>query len=80
MRIPFSDSIFPNAGHQEGRPIRSSLSYLELYLAIHNCKDLIEEQVVELQGLLAEKLKNQRELQTPRSGADNSLKAHSSEG
>ncbi|MGD1974122.1 MAG: hypothetical protein PVH37_05995 [Desulfobacterales bacterium] len=69
MRIPFRDSIFPNAGHQEGRPIRSSLSYLELYMAVHNCKDLIEEQVMELQGLLAEKLKNRRELQTLRSGS-----------
>jgi hypothetical protein len=38
-------------------------------MAVHNCKDLIEEQVVELQGLLAEKLKNGRELQTPRSGS-----------
>ncbi len=80
MRIPFRDSIFPNAGHQEGRPIRSSLSFLELYMAVHNCKDLIEEHVMELQGLLADKLKNRGELQTPRTAADNSQKAHSSKG
>jgi hypothetical protein len=40
-------------------------------MAVHDCKDLIEEQVLELQGLLAEKLKNRRELHKPRSGGDN---------
>ena len=70
MRIPFRESIFPNAGHQVDKTARSNLSYLELYMTVHNCQDLIEEQVLELQGLLAEKLKNQRELHKPRSMAD----------
>jgi hypothetical protein len=47
-----------------------NLAYLELYMAVHNCKELMEEQVLELQGLLAEKLKNHRELQKFRSVAD----------
>lgn len=69
MRIPFKDSIFPNSGHKAEKTIRSTLTYLELYMAVHDCKDLIEEQVLELQGLLAEKLKNRRELYKPRSGS-----------
>ena len=71
MRIPFRESIFPNTGHKVEKTIRSTLTYLELYMAVHDCKDLIEEQVLELQGLLAEKLKNRRELHKPRSGGDN---------
>ena len=70
MKIPFRDSIFSNTGHEAGKTIRSNLTYLELYMAVHDCKDLIEEQVLELQGLLAEKLKNRRVLHKPRSVAD----------
>ena len=65
MRIPFRDSIFPNTGHQADKTMRSNLAYLELYMAVHDCKDLIEEQELELQGLLAEKLKNRREWHKP---------------
>ena len=69
MRIPFKESLFTNTGHKAEKTIRSTLTYLELYMAVHDCKDLIEEQVLELQGLLAEKLKNRCELHKPRSGS-----------
>ncbi len=79
MRIPFIDSIFPNAENQADKTMPSNLTYLELFMAVLNCEGLVEEQVLELQGLLAEKLKNRRELHKPRSGADN-CQAPSSEG
>ena len=72
MRIPFKDSIFPNGGHQADKTMPSNIAYLELYTAIHNYKELMEEQVLELQGLLAEKLKNRAESHKPRSGTDQS--------
>ena len=40
-----------------------SIPYLELYMAVHNCKDLKEEQVLALQELLTEKPKRRPELQ-----------------
>jgi hypothetical protein len=55
MRIPFRDSKLSKDGHRSDKTVPSNLAYLELYTAIHNCKDLVEEQVFELQGLLAEK-------------------------
>ncbi len=67
MKIPFRDSIFSNSGRETGKIIRSNLTYLELYLAVHDCKNLIEEQVLELQGLLSEKLKDRRESHKSRS-------------
>ena len=70
MRIPFRDTIFPNAGNKAHKTMPSNITYLELYTAVHNCKDLMEDQVLELQGLLAEKLKNRRELQKPLIMAD----------
>jgi len=36
----------------------------------HNCKGLVEEQVIELQDLLGGKLKGRRELQDPLIMAD----------
>ena len=70
MKIPFRHSKSPNDRHRADKTEPSNLAYLELYTAIHNCKDLVEEQVFELQGLLAEKLKNRRELQKPLIMAD----------
>ena len=70
MKIPFRDSIFHNDGQRSDKNMPSDLSYLELYMAAHNSKDLTQRQVLELQGLLAEKLKNRRELQKPLIMAD----------
>jgi hypothetical protein len=63
MKIPFRHSKFPKDRHRADKTVPSNIAYLELYTAINNCKDLAEEQVFELQDLLAEKLKSRRELQ-----------------
>ena len=63
MRIPFIDLISPVGRPRAIKPEPSNIAYLELYMAINNCKDLAEDQVFELQGLLEEKLKSRRELQ-----------------
>jgi hypothetical protein len=70
MKIPFRDSKFPNDGQRADNTMPSNLSYLELCPAIHNCKDLTQRQVLALQGLLAEKLKNRHELHKPLIMAD----------
>ena len=70
MKIPFRDSIFHNDGHRSDKSMPSNLSYLELYMAVHKSKDLMQRQVLELQGLLAEKLKSRPELHKPLIMAD----------
>ncbi len=70
MKIPFRVSIFHNDGQRSDKNMPSNLSYLELCTAIHNCKGLTQRQVLELQGLLAEKLKNRHELHKPLIMAD----------
>jgi hypothetical protein len=70
MRIPFRDLKLPSDGRRPDKIMPSNLAYLELYMAVHNCKDLMEEQVVELQGLLGEKLKNNGDPHRGRSMAE----------
>lgn len=70
MRIPFKNFKSPVDNHRANKTIPSNIPYLELYMAVHNCKDLKEDQVLELQGLLAEKLKRRPELQKPLIMAD----------
>ena len=70
MKIPFRHSKCPNDRHRADKTVPSNIAYLELYTAINNCNDLMEEQVLELQDLLAEKLKSRRELRRPLIMAD----------
>jgi hypothetical protein len=70
MRIPFKNFKSPAEHHLANKTMPSNIPYLELYMAIYNCKDLKEDQVLELQGLLTEKLKRRPELQKPLIMAD----------
>ena len=72
MRIPFRDLKLLNERRRTDKTMPSNLAYLELYLAVHNCKGLMEEQVLELQGLLGEKLKNNGDPYKNRSVVDSS--------
>ena len=61
MRIPFCYFKSSVDHPQESNRPLSNISYLELYTAVHNCRGLKEEQVLELQWLLAEKLEAKRQ-------------------
>ena len=62
MKIPF---LAPNSRNNmlwQPKSNPSKTDYLKLYMAIHDNKDLMEEQILELQGLLSQKLKAHRDL------------------
>ena len=58
-----SDSEISPAARGPGCNISSGVTAQAV--SDHNCKGLVEEQVIELQDLLAEKLKSRHELQKP---------------
>ena len=70
MRIPFCNLKSSVDQSRESNRLRSNISYLELYTAVHNCRGLKEEQVLELQWLLAEKLEAKRQSKTYSSTVD----------